>query len=1039
MKYDVKTVNDLIFFLIILFIHHFCLSTENNDWENQNVFGINKEKPHASFIPYRNMIMANTQNAEKSDFYRLLNGDWKFKMLDTPEEMTDDFAGLDFDDTNWDRIKVPSDWQLEGYDYPIYVNIRYPFEPVDPPLIPDEYNPTGLYRTVFTIPDAWTDHQIFIHFGAVHSAYYLWINGEKVGYSQGSKTPAEFDITDYVMEGENLLAVKVLRWSDGSYLEDQDFWRLSGIERDVYLLATPRTRIEDFTVTADLDETFSVGIFKLIVDLADHSEVQDEVSVVCRIIDNGDVVFEDEKTFSSNESVCFEKTIPDVRKWSSESPELYGLEIELKADRQILQAISQPIGFRNVRIENGRLLVNGEAIVLRGVNLHEHHEMTGHVVDPATRLKDIQLMKQNNINAVRTSHYPQDPLWYALCDKYGLYLIDEANIESHGMGYQPDRTLANNPDWLEAHMDRVISMVERDKNHPSVIIWSLGNEAGNGWNMYHAYNWIKEHDPTRPVQYERAELEFNTDIYCPMYARMEQMESYARTTPDRPLIQCEYAHAMGNSLGNLQDYWDLIYKYDALQGAFVWDWVDQGLAKYDEKGNKYWAYGGDYGPEEVPSDSNFCMNGVVNADRTPHPALFELKKVYQPVYFKPVDLSTGKVEVINHLIFTDLESLDFHWIIEGNGETIRQISPFQIACQPGTSTVITCALPEINPVPNAEYFLTLFAQTRTATELIPAGHVVAYEQFKLPVYLNIPVIYSTDGKLNLIDSDSLMTIEGTSFSLEINKKTGWISSYRIQRQEILSMPIQPDFWRTPTDNDFGNRMPIRCAVWKDLQSTFVVKRLDVQQPILGKITVTVEFDIQRIESVAEIVYTVYSDGTVSVESLFNLLGNDLPEIPRIGFRMRLPTDFSNFVYFGRGPHENYADRKTSALVGLYHSSAEVQYFPYSRPQENGHKTDVRWASLTNDNGIGLKVVGEPIFETNAMPYDREIFDPGEEKAQRHTIDVSLRDFVEWHIDFKQMGVGGDNSWGARPHDKYQIYPGIYHFNFAIQPLGIANQ
>ncbi|MBN1995928.1 DUF4981 domain-containing protein [candidate division KSB1 bacterium] len=1020
---------------VALFLFSFnCLSNDKKDWENQKVFGINKEKPHAFYIPYQDIKSAKTQNVAQSKYFKLLNGNWKFKLVDRLLETNENFTAVDFDDKSWDSIKVPSDWQCEGYDYPIYVNAGYPFKEANPPFIPENYNPTGLYRTTFSIPEKWQNYQIIVHFAAVNSAFYLWMNGKKVGYSQGSKTPAEFDITKFLTKGENLMALKVIRWSDGSYLEDQDFWRLSGIERDVFLLATPRIKISDFTIKADLDNDFKNGLFELNLDL-NSTDTDNSLSVICRITDQDKVLFEDEKT-ASKQSVSFKTTFPAVRQWSAESPNLYGLEIELKEKNGVLQAIFQNIGFRNVQISDGRLLVNGQAVYLKGVNLHEHHEKNGHVVDVETRLKDIRLMKQNNINAVRTSHYPQDPVWYDLCDKYGLYIIDEANIESHGMGYRSDRTLANKPEWLEAHMDRIERMVERDKNHPCIIIWSLGNEAGNGYNMYQAYNWIKKNDPTRPVQYERAGLEFNTDIHCPMYAGMQHMERYARRSPDRPLIQCEYAHAMGNSVGNLQDYWDLIYKYDNLQGGFIWDWVDQGLLKSDDKGNPFWAYGGDFGPKDVPSDGNFCMNGVVNPDRTPHPSLFEVKKVYQPVYFKKVDLATGKVEIFNYYAFTNLESLDFYWIIEGNGALIEKSEKLQLKDVPaGESTVVTLTLPELDAAPNTEYFLTLFAQTGTATELVPAGHVVAYEQFKLPVYNDVPVVYSTTGTLQLDNSETGVSVSGSDFFLKIDKKTGWIASYKIQGKETLVLALQPDFWRAPTDNDFGNRMPERCEVWKDLDKEFIVSRVGVRQPVPGKVTVAVDFDIRRIESVAQINYTIYSDGTVAVASTFYLQKSDLPEIPRIGFRTRLPQEYSDFAFFGRGPHENYIDRKTSALVGLYTSKAKDQYYPYNRPQENGYKTDVRWALLKNGKGVGLKVIGEPLFGTSAMPYSREDFDPGKEKAQRHTIDVTPRNFVEWHIDLKQMGVGGDNSWGAKPHDEYMIFPGIYKFNFTIQPVG----
>jgi beta-galactosidase len=1034
-----------ILMLICLFGAFALAAEKQNDWENQLVFGINKENPHARFVPYHSIESARAGDPSKSNYYQLLNGRWKFRLVDHPDKAPADFPAFNDGEAGWKEIDVPSDWQMFGYDYPIYTNITYPFGHPDPPFIRSEYNPTGLYHTDFEIPDSWKDHRIFIHFGAVNSALYLWGNGKMVGYSQDSKTPAEFDITELVKPGANQLAAKVIRWCDGSYLEDQDFWRLSGIERDVFLVATPQIRIEDFFVKADLDSDFRNGIFALKVDLKNHTNDGRQVTVVCRVVDTGKAVFESAKDGSG--TLEFESTITGVRPWSAESPELYDLEIELRDGERLLQAVSQQIGFRNVRITDGLLTVNGKRVILRGVNLHEHHEKTGHVVDLTTRKKDIELMKQNNVNAVRMSHYPQDPVWYELCDEYGLYVIDEANIESHGIGYDLDKTLANNPSWLGAHMDRVQRMVERDKNHPSVVIWSLGNEAGNGYNSYECYNWIKQTDPGRPVQYERAEQEFNTDIIVPMYATMERMESYAREHKDRPLIQCEYAHAMGNSLGNLQDYWDLIYKYDNLQGAFIWDWVDQGLAKYTDDGTKYWAYGGDYGPKNVPSDANFCMNGVVNPDRTPHPALYEMKKVYQPIYFKAVDLTAGQVEIINHHSFTDLSDFDFYWVVEANGKQLKKSGKLKISGAPGKSTVHRFALPAITPIPNTEYFVTFHALASTTRGLVPAGDLVAYEQFKLPVDVQSPIVFPTSGKLTLSDSDREVGIAGQDFDLKIDKESGWISSYRIKQTELLLMPLQPDFWRAPTDNDFGNGMPRRCQVFKDLEKSFTVKRIDTSQPVSGKVTVDVSFEISELNSPAVVTYQVYSDGTIQVETEFTLkrrpetgrrfrrtVEEPLPEIPRIGFRTRLPKEFAKFTYLGRGPHENYIDRQTSALVSVYESAASDQYFPYSRPQENGYKTDVRWAELKNGRGVGLRVSGSPVLGTSALPYAREDFDPGMSKAQRHTIDVKPRDFVEWHIDLMQMGVGGDNSWGALPHDEYLIFPGIHKFSFTLQPV-----
>ncbi len=1049
MKTNARSFQINLFFLFaLLSFSLICSGGQDNEWEDEAIISINKEEPHAWFIPYENIELARDNNPEASSFYHSLNGRWKFKMVESPVNAPSDFSDAGFDDAEWDMIPVPSNWQLEGYDYPIYTNMQYPFGKVDPPCIPDDYNPTGLYRKGFNIPDEWSDRRVVIHLGAVKSAFYLWINGEFVGYSQGSKTPAEFDISKYINTGENTLAAKVIRWSDGSYLEDQDFWRLSGIERDVFLLATPRVRIHDFHVIADLDSEYSAGLFSLNTEIKDQADKEGNYTVRCRITLNNEVIFEENKPVRDKGIVTITTSVPGVLQWSAESPVLYDLEIELMEDMDVIQAVSQKIGFRNVKIENGQLLVNGVPVTLRGVNLHEHHGLNGHVLDNETRLKDIRLMKQHNVNAVRTSHYPQDPAWYELCDRYGIYVINETNIESHGIGYDRDKTLANKPSWLNAHLDRARRMVERDKNHPGVIIWSLGNEAGNGFNMYQTYNWIKQKDTTRAVQYEGAGLEFNTDIYCPMYASMESMERYARAHDDRPLIQCEYAHAMGNSLGNFQDYWDLIYSYDNLQGGFIWDWVDQGLLKKDEKGNDYWAYGGDFGPEDVPSDANFCMNGLVDADRKPHPALFEMKKVYQPVYFKDIDLSSGRIAVVNRYQFTGLVQLDFKWVIEANGRELHKSGPLDVDAKPGTTVTVDLDLPEIDPQPNTEYFITIYASARKADGLIPANHIIAYEQFKLPVEVNQSAGHSTGGKLVKEETESEVTFSGKGFEITIDKSTGWLSSYILKGDELMVMPLQPDFWRAPTDNDFGNQMPRRCAVWKDIDQKISVKRLDISHFIDGKAEINVELEMsdmvrsqsqqwwrrQEQKLPAVITYTIYADGTVDISSRFNLINDDLPEIPRIGFRLRLPSSYDNLKYFGRGPYENYIDRNTGALVGLYTSKAADQYFPYSRPQENGNKTDVRWVQLTNSKGNGLKATGKPTLGTSAMPYAREDFDPGEQKAQRHTNDVKSRDFIEWHIDLKQMGVGGDNSWGARPRNEYMIFPGIYKFDFTLLPV-----
>ena len=1009
-----------------------------NAWKDEKIFRVNKEEPTAWFIPYQNEEAAKSQNPEKSSYYLSLKGKWKFKWSQNPANAMVGFEKTDLNDSKWDEIPVPGDWQMYGYDYPIYTNIQYPFanwgiNTDNSPKVPEDFNPTGLYRKSFKLPSDWGNKQVFIHFGAVNSAFYLYVNGKFVGYSQDTKTPAAFNLTKYLVDGKNTLAVKVIRWSDGSYLEDQDFWRLSGIERDVFLVATPQLRIQDFEVTSVLSNDYTDGKFDLHVKLEDHQpKAGTNTSVAVKINRDGKVVYSEEKK-TDNTEIDFEATIDDVAQWSAEFPNLYELELVLKEDGKVTQAISQDIGFRTVEIKDGLLKINGTPVTLRGVNLHEHHPETGHYVDKETRKLDLELMKKNNINAIRTCHYPQDPLFYELCNTYGFYVVDEINIESHGIGYDLDKTLGNKPNWGPAHLDRTKNAVERDRNNPSVIIWSLGNEAGNGVNFYNTYNWIKKNDPTRPVQYERAGEEFNTDIVAYMYIRIKDMERYAREHSDRPLIPCEYAHAMGNSLGNFQEYWDAIYKYKQLQGGFIWDWVDQGLMKKGKNPEDFWAYGGDFGPDDVPSDNNFCMNGLVTPDRKPHPALFEMKKVYQPVYFEALNLKTGEIKLTNHYSFDNLSNLKLEWIIEANGKEIKKGTYGNLEIEPLSSKVINLNLPDFEPEVNAEYFVNVYLKSKAEKDLVPANYTVAYEQFKLPVSILREVAKSTAGNLKLNEDAKAINVSGSDFKITIDKTTGWVKAIEKKGKSLLEMPLEPNFWRAPTDNDFGNKMPEKSAIWKAIVNDFEVRQITNTQDILGLVQVDVDYVIPTLgNQTASVSYKIYGDGTLSVHSEFDFLNHRLPEIPRIGFRTRIKPEFDSFSYFGRGPHENYVDRNTSALVGLYESPVKDQRFKYARPQENGYKTDVRWARLENSKGNIIEVSSNGTFGTSAMPYAQESFDDGGEKEQRHPEDVALEPYVEWHIDKLQRGVGGDDSWGALPHDQYRIFPGLYSFDFTLK-------
>jgi beta-galactosidase len=1031
---------------------------EPRDWENPLLPVMNVENPHASMISYADEESAMAAVKENSPNYISLDGTWEFHLSKTPAERPYWFFKDDYDTRSWDDLEVPSNWQMKGYDDPpIYSNIPYPFK-ADPPRIPHDANPVGSYKRTFKVPSDWKDKEIFIHFGAVSSFFYLWINEQLVGFSKDSKTPAEFNITKYVKRGKNTLAVEVYRWSDGSYLEDQDFWRMSGIQRTVFLHARPKTYIGDFFAKADLDSNYVNGKLQLDVTLESKTLKEKPFIIETSVYDNNQKIFNEVTNApltSDRKSFTINKSFPAVKKWTAETPSLYTLVITLKdGDGNPLESVSSRIGFRKVEIVNSQLLVNGQAIRLKGTNMHEHHEVNGHVIDEATVLKDIKVMKSYNINAVRTSHYPQQEFWYEMCDKYGLYLIDEADIESHGMGYNKDVTLADKPDWEATHLNRMQRMVERDKNHPSIIIWSMGNEAGDGHNFLNGYNWIKGRDNTRPVQYERAEhstntTERHTDIWCPMYARIEYIEKYAKDEKsDRPLIMCEYAHAMGNSTGNLQDYWDVIEKYPKLQGGFIWDWVDQGLLKTTPAGEKYWTYGGDWGEEGIRSDGNFCLNGLVWPDRTPHPGLNEVKKVYQYIGFEAADLEKGQIRIKNKYDFINLTPFSFDWEIVADGSVVQSGKFLIPGLKPKSDTVYNIGIKKTDPAPGTEYFLNIRASRADEWNIVPEDHIYATAQFKLPVEAK-QVLYEGDelAILQTTTRDKILEVAGTDMKIVFDLEKGKMTSFAYKGKELFLKGPEPDFWRPPTDNDYGYRMDRWLGVWKKAGERTVVTKADINQAEMGKVIVTFRYDISGLENEKiagySTVYTIYASADVLIKSSFARSNSKVPEIPRMGMQMQLPEEFTNLKWFGRGPHENYSDRWTSADVGLYESSVADQYVPYIRPQENGYKTETRWLTLTDDSGFGLLVSGSPVFCFAALPNIHDDFEsPGKlseyrkdaKSANTHTTNVRPRDLVNLNVDLGQMGVGGDDSWGAKIHPQYRLTEDKYEYTYRIRPV-----
>jgi beta-galactosidase len=1016
-----------------------------HDWENPAIFAINKEPPRASLTPFPNNADTIVGRPTTTARTLSLNGEWRFMWAPRPADRPADFYRLSFDDSHWPTIVVPGSWELSGYGYPLYLDESYSFPP-NPPYVPEDDNPVGSYRRTFVIPESWSGTEVFLHFGGVSSAMYLWVNGQRVGYSQGSRNPAEFRITPYVQSGSNLLAVEVYRWSDGSYLEGQDMWRISGIKRDVFLYSTPSTRIRDVWARPELDDAYRDGRLEVDVTVESHraAESTPYVVEVNLFDDDGSSVWNTPQLIEvrvppkGDTTVTVSAPVAQPARWTAETPNLYTLVVKLEGgDNLEPEILSQRIGFRRVEIADGRLRVNGVPVTLRGVNRHEHDPVLGQTITEERMIEDIRLMKQFNINAVRASHYPNVPRWYELADQYGLYLVDEADLESHGMGFTPELTLANKPAWREAHLDRIVRVVERDKNHPSVIIWSLGNEAGDGPNFEAGAEWVHARDPSRPVLYEPAEERDYVDIVAPMYARDYMLESYATRKDDRPLIMSEYAHAMGNSVGNLADYWAIIRQHDVLQGGFIWDWVDQGLWRTNSAGERYLAYGGDFGPPGVRTDGNFLLNGLVTSDRRPKPHLWEVKKVYQPVAIRVVDIGAARFEVENRYGFTNLDRLRPVWRITADGTEVASGTLEPLSVAPGAILEWTLPLPDFPVEHGAEYLVTIGFVTDESAPLVPADHPVAWEQFQLPITPAGPA--AEDGiflPVEVTEVDETVTVTAGTVSATWSKRSGVLTSLRQNGSELIRTGPIPNLWRAPTDNDFGNDQQIRSGVWRDGAGDRV-RRLDsltVHRQPDGPAIVASHYTLTTTGSRWTSRYRVHGGGEVELTFDFVPGNEDLPEVPRLGFGLTLEDGFDHVEWYGRGPGESYWDRKSGAALGRYQSRVGQLGFMYDRPQENGNRSDVRWMAIRNESGAGLLVVGLPTFDFSAHRFTVEDFDAGLAKRNRHPVDLVPRHFVTLNLDYRQMGVGGDNSWGAVPHRAYTLRPQPVSHRMLLVPL-----
>lgn len=1013
-----------------------------NEWENPQLVELNKEKPRATFMLYDKKKDVSQDAYNISPYYKTLNGTWKFMYADKDVDRVKDFYQTNLDDSKWSNIAVPSNWELKGFGIPIYTNIVYPF-PKNPPFV-GENDPVGTYRKEFTVPDNWKDKEIILHFGSITGCAFVYINGEKVGLSKVSKCPAEFNITKYLKKRTNLLAVQVFRWHDGSYLEDQDFWRLSGIERDVALYAIPDLTIWDFFLKSGLDAQYVNGLFSADVNLRQfaNNKVKSGTLKIDIQDSTGKIIFSQQKKLSFREDseyiANFKGTIKNPLKWSDEYPNLYDCILTFD-DGTSKVFTGAKIGFRTVEIKNAQLLVNGVSTYVHGVDRHEHDPVNGHAPNRELMLKDVQLMKQNNLNAVRTSHYPNDPYWYKLCDKYGLYLVDEANIETHGMGasgqgwFDTTKHPAYLPEWYPAYMDRIHRLAERDKNHASVIIWSMGNETGNGKVFHDGYLWLKQRDNTRPVQFEQAGQDWNTDIVCPMYPDLHYMKQYASDdAKTRPFIMCEYSHAMGNSNGNFQEYYDVIRSSKKMQGGFIWDWVDQGLQAFTPDGRLYYAYGGDLGGYHLQNDENFCANGLIAADRTAHPGLNEVKKVYAKILFRPKDISKGIITIENIYDFTNLDQFNFKWELYRNGDKVNE-GNFDVNLLPKQQKDIILEIPKYKSQEGSEYYLHVFAYTKKTTDLVPAGHEVAREEFKYAGNY-FERAYSTGNNLKVKKDADRLSFTSGNVAGEFNLKSGRLTRYAAanNRSFYFQFP-EPYFWRAPTDNDFGNGMPVNMGVWRTANVNMHVTKVTVGDQTDKGVPVKVEYELTDIAVPYTIEYLIQDDGSVQITSSIDMTGKYLPELPRFGMRMRLPATYDQLKYYGRGPWENYSDRNTSSFVGLYSDKVEHQFaWTYIRPQESGYKTDVRWVSLTDSSGEGILIQGIQPICFSAINNPAEDLDPGLTKKQQHPTDIKPEKSVYLNIDLKQRGLGGDNSWGALPHEQYRLLEKKYSYSYIIK-------
>lgn len=1006
------------------------------EWQDPNVNAINRAAMHTNYFAYESEQAALKGCRLASDNYMTLNGTWKFNWVQNADQRPTDFYKVDFNDKGWDNIQVPGVWELNGYGDPIYVNVGYPWRSQyknNPPYVPTVNNHVGTYRKEIELPANWKERQIMAHFGSVTSNMYLWVNGKFVGYSEDSKLEAEFDLTKYLRPGKNIIAFQVFRWCDGTYLEDQDFFRYSGVGRDCYLYTRTANHIEDIRITPDLDAQYKDGTLQIDIQMKGKGTVD------LKLLDKeGKEVTTAQVKGSGKQTASM--TVSNPAKWTAETPNLYTLVANLQENGKIIESIPVKVGFRKIELKNGQILVNGQAVLFKGADRHEMDPDKGYVVSRERMIQDIKRVKELNINAVRTCHYPDNNLWYDLCDEYGIYVVAEANIESHGMGYG-DETLAKNPLFAKAHLERNQRNVQRGYNHPSIIFWSLGNEAGFGPNFEACYKWIKAEDKTRAVQYEQAGTNEYTDIFCPMYYSYESCENYSKGNIDKPLIQCEYAHAMGNSQGGFKEYWDLVRKYPKYQGGFIWDFVDQSARWYTKDGKEFYGYGGDFNRYDA-SDNNFQNNGLISPDRVPNPHAHEVGYIYQNIWVKPVDLQKGEISIYNENFFRDLSDFYAEWQLLANGEVLQSgiINDLKVGPQQTVNQKLNYTLDNICPC--KEVLLNVAFKLKNTETLLPAGFAVAQQQLSVREY-KAPENLLTEKKIAhdytpapvVEDNDSYyLIVKGENFHIDFERRSGYLSLYDVNGLSILDVGAQltPNFWRAPTDNDMGAGLQKKYLAWKNPEIKLTSLEHATEN---GLVIVTAKYDMPTVSAKLTLTYRINKEGAIKVtQSMTTDKNAKVSNMFRFGMRAALNKNLSNIQYYGRGPIENYSDRNNSTNIGKYAQTVDEQFYSYIRPQETGTKTDIRWWNQTNKGGNGIQLVGKTPFSASALHYTMESLDDGLEKDQRHSELVPQTDCVNFCIDKVQMGLGCVNSWGALPLDKYMVPYQDYEFTFVIKPI-----